>query len=113
MLECMAWPPTWMASGCQHALDHHVERLADDHRHVPQLAVGLADVDGVEVLACDTNMVFVSFPEAHCGGLGEFLEARGVLLTVTRLVTHLDVSEDDVRYVVASARHIFLGSRSR
>ncbi|HSP58471.1 MAG TPA: low-specificity L-threonine aldolase [Halomonas sp.] len=99
-----------LAAGCQHALDHHVERLADDHRHAEQLAAGLANIEGVEVLACDTNMVFVSFPEAHCGGLGEFLEARGVLMAVapvTRLVTHLDVSKDDVRHVVASVEAYF------
>ncbi|MCK2184210.1 low-specificity L-threonine aldolase [Halomonas getboli] len=99
-----------LAEGCRHALAHHVERLAEDHAHASQLAEGLAGIDGIEVQACDTNMVFLALPEAHCRALGEFLAARGVLIAAqprTRLVTHLDVSTADVRHVVTEMRAYF------
>ncbi|MFY0989899.1 low-specificity L-threonine aldolase [Halomonas sp. C05BenzN] len=99
-----------LAAACHHALEHHVERLADDHRHAALLAEGLGEIEEIAVRGCDTNMVFVALPEAHCRALGEFLEAQGVLLAaspVTRLVTHLDVSEEDVRHVVAACRAYF------
>jgi len=94
-----------LAAACHHAFDHHVARLAEDHENARRLAEGLGAIPGVEVRACDTNMVFVAFPEAHCRALQAHLEERGILVAVgpvTRLVTHLDVSAEDIDRVVAA-----------
>ncbi|WP_302139392.1 low-specificity L-threonine aldolase [Halomonas alkalicola] len=94
-----------LAAACHHAFDHHVARLAEDHDNARRLAEGLGAIPGVEVRACDTNMVFTAFPEAHCGPLQAHLDARGILAAVgpvTRWVTHLDVSADDIERVVAA-----------
>lgn len=96
-----------LAAGCHHALDHHVERLGEDHARARQLAEGLADIDGVAVQACDTNMVFLAVPEADGRALEAHLAARGILAAVgatTRLVLHLDVSEDDIPRILAAFR---------
>jgi len=101
-----------LAAACHHALEHHVERLADDHDNARRLAEGLAGVPGVEVRARDTNMVFAAFPEAHCRALGAHLEACGILMAagpVTRLVTHLDVSAEQIDRVVAAVNDYFTG----
>src|SRR5215213_6285253 len=49
------------AAGCLHALDHHVERLAEDHANAARLAEGLADL-GCPVDPVETNMVFFDAP---------------------------------------------------
>src|SRR5690606_12414802 len=50
------------AAGCLHALDHHVDRLADDHANARRLAEGLAEA-GVATEAPDTNMVYFAPPD--------------------------------------------------
>jgi threonine aldolase len=52
-----------LAAACMHALDHHVERLADDHRRAAQLADGLQGLEHVTVAAQHTNMVFIDVPK--------------------------------------------------
>lgn len=94
-----------LAAACHHALDHHVERLAEDHGNARRLADGLGRLPGVVVKACDTNMVFLALPETHCRGLQAHLEAQGILVAVapvTRLVTHLDVDAEAIDRVVAA-----------
>ncbi len=99
-----------LAAGCRYALAHQVERLADDHRRARLLAEGLARLEPVESLGCETNMVFVAFPAPHRKPLEAFLRARGILVEVlprTRFVTHLDVSDDEVRQVIAAIEAYF------
>jgi threonine aldolase len=98
-----------VAAGALHALDHHVERLAEDHANARLLAEGLADLDGVVVdpAAVETNIVVFEVPS----GSGPFLErlaAEGVAMTplgptAVRAVTHLDVDGDGVRLAVEAA----------
>jgi threonine aldolase len=83
-----------IAAAALYALDHNVERLADDHARARRLADGL----GLDVSVVDTNFVAIDDP----GGDGEArLAARGVLVSdlrpgVLRAITHLDVTDDDV-----------------
>jgi len=84
-----------LAAAGLHALDHHLERLADDHRH----ARTLAEACGVDPTTVDTNIVVVERSDAAT--FVEKARAEGILVaavgpTVVRLVTHLDVSDDDV-----------------
>ncbi|MFY2644332.1 low-specificity L-threonine aldolase [Achromobacter insuavis] len=101
-----------LAAACLYALEHNVERLAEDHANARLLADGLRGIAGVRVLSQDTNMVFVEFEPARCDALTAALAADGILMRAvyggpTRLVTHLDVSNADVRRVVeAVARRL-------
>ncbi len=101
-----------LAAACLYALEHNVERLAEDHANARLLADGLRGIAGVRVLSQDTNMVFAEFEPARCEALTAALAADGILMRAvyggpTRLVTHLDVSAADVRRVVeAVARHL-------
>ena len=88
-----------LAAACLYALDHNVERLADDHANAAHLAEGLARIDTVKVLSHATNMVFAQFPEADCAPLEAWLKERGILtqmLYASRFVTHCDVSRADI-----------------
>ena len=99
-----------LATACRHALHHHVERLADDHRHARQLAEWLGGIDGIGVAGQATNMVFLDVPAPHCAALEGFLAERGILIAVrprTRLVTHLGGSESDVRRVATEIAAYF------
>lgn len=99
-----------LAAGCRYALHHHVERLAEDHHHAALLAKGLDEIEAIQVSACDTNIVIVALPASHCASIEKFLADRGILVAAgptMRLVTHLDLSEDDVRRVVASFKDYF------
>jgi threonine aldolase len=86
------------AAGCLYSLDHHVERLADDHTNARALAGGLAQIEGMVVQAPETNLVF--FDPAACGISGAAMVAalrpHGVLLATMdgriRACTHLDVT---------------------
>ncbi len=94
-----------VAAAGVYALDHHVERLAEDHARARRLAEGLAARGlPVEPDAVDTNFVQVdisplglSVPEAlerlHRAGVGLSATMRPGIL---RAVTHLDVSDDDI-----------------
>ncbi len=96
-----------LAAAASHALDHHVERLADDHARARRLADGLRDLPGVTVEAPQTNMVFVDLAPERAAGVVERLRAAGVLCTGLyrlRLVTHLDLSDDDIEQAIRILR---------
>ena len=89
------------AAGCLHALDHHVDRLADDHANALRLAEGLT-AHGLRVTQPDTNIVV--FDAAPVGlepaEYAQQARERGVEVVpigdVIRAVTHLDVTEADI-----------------
>ncbi len=88
-----------IAAGGLHALQHHIDRLADDHANAQRLAAGLAAIDGITVTGCNTNMVFSQLDQ-NDPTLGKRVEGRGVLADWrfgrSRMVLHLDISEADV-----------------
>ena len=94
------------------ALTCQVERLADDHAHAQLLARELAEIDGLAVdpAAVQTNMVFVELEREQTGKLSACLKERGILVAGReglRLVTHLDVTEADIRRVVDAVKGFF------
>ena len=96
-----------LAAAALHALDHHVERLAEDHANARALAEGLQGMPGVKVQTPQTNIVFVDIAPEKAAGAVERLAAAGVLATGLyrlRLVTHLDVTADDIPRAVAALR---------
>ena len=101
-----------LAAAGIHALQHHVDRLADDHANASLLADGLAAIEGIEVAPVQTNMVFATVAEHKVGGLAEHLKQRGILIMAPiadalRLVTHLDLDADAIRTVVADCSEYF------
>jgi len=98
-----------LAAAALHALDHHVERLADDHALAQRLADGLQGIAGLTVEPPQTNMVFATTDERGEGLLAH-LKSRGVLATgiyQLRFVTHLDVDAQDIDRAVAAVRDHF------
>ncbi|MNT25170.1 L-allo-threonine aldolase [compost metagenome] len=100
-----------LAAACLYALDHNVERLADDHDNAAHLAAGLAQIDEVSVQSHATNMVFAQFSPEHCAPLEAWLKERGILtqmLYASRFVTHKDVSRADIDTFVAAVKAYFV-----
>jgi threonine aldolase len=98
-----------LAAAALHALDHHVDRLAEDHAHARRLAEGLQGLPGVSVVPPQSNIVFVDLAPDKPKDVVARLRDRGVLATglyKLRLVTHLDVSADDVERAIAIARTV-------
>jgi threonine aldolase len=98
-----------VAAGALYALDHHVERLADDHANARRLAAGLAEIDGLEVDDVETNMVFFAVDDAP--GFVAALERAGVRMGATgprrvRAVTHLDADAAAIDLAIDAVRDI-------
>ncbi len=100
-----------LAAMANHALDHHVQRLADDHRRARELAQGLQGVPGITVEGPHTNMVFITVPAESVPALDAHLRARQIRLAISkpevRLVMHLDISDDGVQRTVAAFEEFF------
>jgi threonine aldolase len=85
-----------LAAAGRYALDHHLERLADDHEH----ARLLADACGVDPASVDSNIVVVDVPDA--AAVVSAAREHDVVVSAVgpralRLVTHLDVSREDAQ----------------
>ena len=96
-----------LAAAALHALDHHVERLADDHALAQRLAQGLAGIEGLTVRSAQTNIVFVDVADGQGPALLDHLQACGVLATGLiglRFVTHLDVDAAGIDHAIACTR---------
>lgn len=96
------------AAGCLYALDHHIERLVDDHEHAAYLAGELAKLPGLKVEAPQTNLVYVDVTGSghKAGFIADRLRAQGIMVSVMgarlRLCTHLDVSAADITETIAA-----------
>jgi threonine aldolase len=97
-----------VAAAGLHALDHHVDRLADDHERARRLAEGLAALPGVEIepATVETNIVIFGVPDApaFCAAL----ERAGVGMLPAgpdrvRAVTHLDVDDAGIERALEAA----------
>jgi threonine aldolase len=89
-----------VAAGCLYALDHHVDRLAEDHSHARFLADGLASLPGVQLdpASVETNIVIFSVDDAPglVARVADRVEVQAFDAHRVRAVTHLDVSREDV-----------------
>ena len=97
-----------LAAAALYALDHHRERLSDDHRRARDLARAVGSIPGVRVVPPETNIVMIHLGEdgPDADGVRQGLEERGVKMSRfarrrLRAVTHLDVDDGGV---VAAAR---------
>lgn len=93
-----------LAAAGLYALDHHVERLAEDHANARAIAEVLADTGAVDPAAVETNIIMLdtSSSRVPAGELVARAREEGVLANAVgpatiRLITHLDVTADDCR----------------
>ncbi len=120
-----------LAAAGLHALDYHVERLADDHHNAARLARGIAELDG---LTCAqalqptegawTNLVYFTVdgaaagrPELTAASLSDQLKTRGILANPLgssgkqmRMVTHIDVTAEDIETTLTQLRSCLQGT---
>ena len=104
-----------VAAACTYALDHNVDRLADDHANARALARGLSQIAGIEcsspkpIWFSSTRWRRVSGEKMVAG-----LRQRGVLLAMMdgriRACTHLDVTAAMIEETVALVREIVRGA---
>ena len=94
-----------------YALDHHFPRLGDDHENAAALARGLEGIPGLKIHAGDTNMVFLEPVDNDPAALVAHLAGEGILIgppaQKIRLVTHMDVSSEDMARVVDSVQKFY------
>lgn len=101
-----------LAAAATYALDHHLERLAQDHALAQRLAQGLAGMDALTVRSTQTNIVFIDVADGHGPALLAYLAQQGVLATGLiglRFVTHLDVDEAGIDHALACIHEFFRG----
>ncbi len=92
-----------VAAGALYALDHHRQRLAEDHAHAKKLAQVIAEIPGLEIdpETVETNIVIFKVLTMSAAELTEKLRQEGVLISPrdaknARAVTHLDVSSEQI-----------------
>jgi threonine aldolase len=102
-----------IAAGAVYALNHHVERLAEDHKNAQILVKGLTEIEGIAVEPVETNLIF--FDVSGLGITAQAFNARlmehGVRVstlgeTRARAVTHLDVTRSQVQEAVQIIRRV-------
>jgi len=102
-----------LASAASYALDHHIDRLADDHALMRELYAQIKDIPGLAIEAPQTNILFIDLLDEareRAQALVDHLKSRGVMvigLYRLRLVTHLDVDAEGIRQAVAAIREFF------
>lgn len=107
-----------LAAAGSYALEHHIDRLADDHALATRLADGLSGIPGLRVESPQTNIVFadlVGDARERGAELLAFLKERGILangLYRLRFVTHLDVDAEGVERSVAAVREFFSAQKT-
>ncbi len=100
-----------LAAACLHALDCHVDRLAEDHARARRLAGGFRQVHGLSAPDPETNIVLVDIdnPAVDPGALVSSLDSRGVRLLQfgsrrLRAVVHLDVDDEGIERAIHAMR---------
>lgn len=104
-----------LAAAGLYALEHNIDRLAEDHANATHLAQGLAAIPALKVSTPDTNILFVDVPAQHCAALAEHLRHSNIAVLVgtrTRLVTHLDVSRTQIDQAITAFQAYFGGARN-
>jgi threonine aldolase len=98
-----------------YALDHHIERLKEDHRNAKRLALGLKEVNGVSINPehVETNIAIFDIAETGmtAAQVTDEMKKKGVLIhsvgkTQIRLVTHLDVSSEEIETALKAFKKI-------
>ncbi len=99
-----------LAAACSYALDHHVERLAEDHENAAWLAAGLVAIPGVsiDVAGVETNIVIFEVSDAPglVAQLADRVELQAVDARRVRAVTHMDVTRADLEVALTAVADV-------
>lgn len=107
-----------IAAAGRYALDHHLERLKEDHQNAKRLSMGLKELKGISIHPEHVETNIVIFDVAQTGitasRIAEAMKENGILIhvpgkTQIRLVTHLDVSKDDIEMALKAFVKVFSG----
>ncbi|MGH1348542.1 MAG: threonine aldolase family protein [Nannocystales bacterium] len=103
-----------LAAAGLYGLEHHLDRLADDHRRASTLAAALQDVQGLRVRASTTNMVLAEVEGLPAEALCAPLREAGVLChpnryAEVRWVFHLGIDDDALSQIAATIRTVAAG----
>ncbi|QJW95244.1 threonine aldolase family protein [Frigoriglobus tundricola] len=105
----------YLAAACRYALDHHIERLADDHANAQRIAKAVAEVPGFTLAPpeVETNLVWFEVDARHgtAKQVSERLKAEGILVAplgtrVIRAVTHLGVTRAECERAAVAIRRL-------
>lgn len=109
-----------VAAAALHALDHHVERLAEDHANARRLAMGLSTIPGVRIdpATVETNLVYFELDDGMALDAPRFcamLSTHGVRMfalgpRLVRAVTHLDVDASGIDLAIEATREVLHAS---
>jgi threonine aldolase len=109
-----------LGAAALYALDHHIERLAEDHANAQLLARGLTEIEGIYVEPVETNMVFfdVSALGQTADGFCEMMQRKGIRFSViwpswVRAVPHLGISRDQIEETLQVIREVVSALRRR
>lgn len=107
-----------LAAAGIYALDHHIDRISEDHVNAARLATGLAELNGIEVdpSQVQTNMVFARLKSANPEKFAAQLLEKGITILpdrILRLVTHLNISSQEVDFVIQAFRETLVKTASR
>ncbi|MFQ3648907.1 MAG: low-specificity L-threonine aldolase [Gemmataceae bacterium] len=101
-----------LAAACLYALDHHLDRLAEDHANAQIIAAAIAECPGFRLVpeTVETNLIWFEVPQA--AEVARALKEYGVLVqlagpTTLRACTHLDVSTSQARTAAETLRRLF------
>jgi threonine aldolase len=103
-----------LAAAALYALDHHIDRLEEDHANARRLGEAIASTEGLElVFPVETNIAVFQIDKRH-GSIEAFLgrlKQHNILASMSgtsrlRMVTHLDVTADDIDYVAKTLRSL-------
>jgi len=106
----------FLAAAGIYALDHHVNRLADDHRRAKRLAIALQKIPGIKIdpERVQTNIIYFEIRKKGWDAKKavEELKKREVLVLhiegpLLRAVTHLDVNDDDIERAILIFGELF------
>ncbi len=107
-----------LAAAALYALEHHIDRLAEDHRHARLLADTLTQCPGIDLDLNDVETNIIIFDVSGTGRTAsscvQELKEHGILMSATaptliRAVTHLDISAAGVEQAIKVIRQIFRG----
>jgi threonine aldolase len=109
-----------LAAGALHALRHHRQRLADDHRNARMLAAGVASIPGVELDSgpVETNILRFRIAGGDAPAIAAALLDRGVAMLaagpdVIRAVTHLMIDEQAIATTLDALRAVLTSRATR
>lgn len=107
-----------LAAAAIHALDHHVDRLTEDHAHAAILARAIEETEGLRLESgqVETNLIWVAVdPElGSAAEVADRLREEGVIISalgpqVFRACTHLDVDREQAEFAAKAIRRVAAG----